>query len=142
MPISEHPQIGTILLCDFSAGFKEPEMVKRRPVVVISPKISVRAGLCTVAPLSTTAPMPTMPYHCRLEITPPLPPPWDEGENWVKGDMICAIGFHRLDFIRVGKDVRGNRLYRYEPLPAADIRRIRCCVLSALGLSALTPGLP
>jgi len=31
MAIAAHPKIGTILHCDFNAGFKEPEMVKRRP---------------------------------------------------------------------------------------------------------------
>src|SRR3546814_2449978 len=44
--IGEHPPTGTILTCNFDAGFKEPEMVKRRPVIVVSPKISIRAGLC------------------------------------------------------------------------------------------------
>jgi hypothetical protein len=68
MPIQEHPATGTILICDFT-GMKEPEMVKRRPVVVISPKIAVRRGLCTVLGLST------------------VPPPWDDGPNWNKGDM-------------------------------------------------------
>jgi len=29
MPISFYPKIGQILLCDFSVGFEEPEMVKR-----------------------------------------------------------------------------------------------------------------
>ena len=39
MPINYPPKRGQILLCDFSQGFKEPEMVKgSRPVVVISTK--------------------------------------------------------------------------------------------------------
>ncbi|MEQ9178418.1 MAG: type II toxin-antitoxin system PemK/MazF family toxin, partial [Nitratireductor sp.] len=34
-------------MCDFNTGFRVPEMVKRRPVVVISPKIKARPRLCT-----------------------------------------------------------------------------------------------
>lgn len=75
MPIQEHPALGTILTCDFNAGFKEPEMVKRRPVVVISPKIAGRYGLCTVVALSLTEPDPIMPYHCQIDIRPELPYP-------------------------------------------------------------------
>lgn len=143
MAINEHPHLGTLLLCDFSAGFKEPEMVKRRPVVIISPKISVRARLCTVVPISTQEPMPKMPYHYELtDICPALPAPYDEGPNWVKGDMVISVGFHRLDFIRMGKDRYGQRLYRYETLPDDDIRKIRSCVLCSLGMGYLTKHLP
>lgn len=142
MPIREHPAPGTILLCDFNQGFRQPEMVKRRPVVVISPKISVRAGLCTVVPLSTSVPQPEMPYHCRIRLDPPLPPPFDADWNWVKGDMVCAVGFHRLDLVRMGKDEKGKRQYRWQTLPTEDLRAVRACVLSSLGLVALTKHLP
>ena len=40
-------------MCDFRTGFKPPEMVKMRPVVVVSGK---RTGVGTVVPLSATAP--------------------------------------------------------------------------------------
>jgi uncharacterized protein YifN (PemK superfamily) len=56
MPLTYHPETGTILICDYNlgGGFIEPEMVKRRPVVVISPRFRHRDWLCTVVPLSTT----------------------------------------------------------------------------------------
>lgn len=142
MPIREHPPIGTVLLYDFDQGFRAPEMVKRRPVIVISPKISVRSGLCTVVALSLEEPSPHMAYHCQIKLDPPLPEPWGDAVRWVKGDMVCAVGFHRLDFPRYGKDEAGKRVYRYEPLQAADMRRVRACVLSALGLGGLTKHLP
>ena len=135
MPIKEHPSPGTILICDFT-GMKEPEMVKRRPVVVISPKITARSGLCTVVALSTVRPGKIMPYH--LELTLALPPPWDGGPNWLKGDMVYAMSFHRLDFVRLGKSFGGQRQYLYKPLPDMQMRAIRRCVLHGLGLSALT----
>lgn len=70
MPIREHPQTGTVMLCDFNAGFRVPEMVKRRPCVVISPKIASRPGLCTVVALSTDRPNPVMSYHCQIDYVP------------------------------------------------------------------------
>lgn len=142
MAIEEHPPIGSVLLCDFNQGFKEPEMVKRRPVVVISPKISIRAGLCTVVALSTSEPKPKMPYHCQITLNPPLPEPWGDTPRWVKGDMVCAVGFHRLDFPRFGKGMDGKRVYRYNAISDEDLRRVRQCVLCGLGLSSLTKHLP
>lgn len=138
MAIERHPKIGTILFCDFNQGFREPEMVKRRPVVVISPPISVRAGLVTVVPLSTSRPAPEMAYHCKITLDPPLPEPWGDQARWIKGDMVCAVGYHRLDLVRMGKDDNGKRLYRTEPLPAEDLKQVRICVLNALGLAGLT----
>ena len=116
MPIKEHPPAGTILICNFDSDFKSPEMVKVRPVVVISPKISGRPGLCTIVALSTTPPNPKMPFHDQISIVPRLPYPWDAESVWVKGDMIYAIGFHRLDLIRVGKDRNGKRIYHFATL--------------------------
>jgi mRNA interferase MazF len=125
--------MGTILICDFSAGFKVPEMVKVRPVVVISPKIAIRSGLCTVVPDNI------MPYHHELrDIQPPLPSPYNEGPNWIKGDMVVSVGLHRLNFVRMGKAATGERRYRYEVLPPDDLKAIRTCVLRGLGFSALT----
>lgn len=113
-------------------------MVKTRLVVVMSPKISMRPGLCTVVPLSTTAPIPVAPYHCQVELDPAPPDPWGPGVRWVKGDMICAVGFHRLDLIRTGKDRSGARTYRFEVLPPGDMAKIRKCILSSLGMASLT----
>lgn len=138
MPIREHPLVGSILTCDFDKGFKQPEMVKRRPVVVLSPKIISRPGLRTVVALSATRPEPVMPYHCQIDISPALPPPFASKGIWVKGDMINAVGFHRLDLIRVGKTHTGKRIYRYETLSDEIIKQIRGCVLRALGMTTLT----
>jgi len=136
--IHEHPERGTILICDYDVGFKEPEMVKRRPVLVVSPKISVRPGLCTIVALSTSPPAPELPYHCKLTLSPALPAPWVSDQVWVKADMINAVGFHRLDFVRLGKDRTGKRIYRYDTIPAGDLQRVQACILKALGLAALT----
>ena len=138
MPIREHPKLGSLLMCDFDQGFREPEMVKRRLVVVLSPKIEAHPGLCTVVALSTTAPNPVMPYHCQIDIHPELPERFQSKQIWVKGDIVCSVGFHRLDLIRTGKDGNGGRNYYYSPLSDSNIKKIRECVLRGIGLSALT----
>lgn len=138
MSIDHHPGLGCIVTCDFDQGFKAPEMVKRRPVVVISPQTSWRPGLCTVVGLSTTAPQPQRPYHCVIELDPPLPPPWT-AEMWVKGDMVAAVGFHRLGLIRLGRDEAGKRrIYRMNVLSTEQLKKVRACVLHSIGLFQLT----
>ena len=125
MPIHEHPDPGTILVCNFDGTFKEPEMVKPRCVVVLTPKIKARPGLCTVVCLSTKPPDPVMPYHCQIDINPPLPKQWDSKGVWVKGDMIYAVGFHRLELIRMGKDRTGTRIYRFDVMPPEQFKQIK-----------------
>jgi len=53
MPINFHPKRGTVPMCDYTTGFKAPEMVKRRQVVVVSPRYRRHTGFCIVVPLGT-----------------------------------------------------------------------------------------
>lgn len=138
MALAEHPPVGLILTCNFEPGFKEPEMVKRRPVVVISPKMRGRENVCTVVALSTTAPARAMPFHCQIDIRPRLPAHFDSDGVWVKGDMVYTVGLHRLDFIRLGKDANGKRRYYTHSTSHDNLTEIRRCVLNGMGLGALT----
>lgn len=138
MPIREHVEKGTILTCNFDGSFKEPEMVKPRPVVVLSPKIQNRHHLCAVVCLSTTPPENVMPYHCQIDIHPRLPRPFESDGLWVKGDMVYAVGFHRLDLIKVGKDRDGKRIDRFDVLSDEQFKLVQKCVLRAMGLASLT----
>jgi mRNA interferase MazF len=138
--IKFHPKIGTILKCDFDSGFKVPEMVKRRPVVVVSPQIAQRASLCTVVAISTERPNIKLPYHYLLEVD--LPPPYEEGPNWIKGDMVYSVSFNRLDLFRSGRDGSGKRVYESPIVTQEQLREIRKCMLCALGLASLTKHLP
>jgi mRNA interferase MazF len=138
MPIRDHPPPGTILICDFDGTFQPPEMVKPRCVIVLSPRIRARAQLCTVVCLSTTPPHQEQQYHCRLDIRPPLPPPWQSDGVWVKGDMIYSVGFHRLNLIRLGKRRDGSRIYRTDLLSEHQMKAVKSCILNGLGLSTLT----
>lgn len=137
MAIQFHPDPGTVLVCDF-AGFRVPEMIKRRPVVVISPRFRQRDGLCTVVPLSTTRPRSVCDYHCNLTFDPPLPAPYNAPRMWVKADMLYAVSFDRLFLPVVGKDDSGKRMYDVRRVADEDLERIRGCVLNGLGLANLT----
>jgi len=131
MAIQFHPKAGTILVCDFRDGFRPPEMVKRRPAVVISPPISARPGLCTVVPISTEPPGRVMAYHVELRELA-LPPPFEAGPNWVKADMIYALSFERLDLFRAGRRPDGKRSYNHVQLSAADFLAVQRAVLASL----------
>jgi mRNA interferase MazF len=116
-------------------------MVKRRPSVVISPQMQGRPNLCTVVPISTEIPRHKMPFHLELPNLA-LPHPFDVGPNWVKGDMIFAASFSRLDLLRIGKGPDGKRVYATQCLSTGDLNAVRRAVLCSLGLSALTTHLP
>ena len=138
MAIQEHPAIGTVLMCDYETGFIVPEMVKRRPVVVVSPRIMDRPGLCTVVPLSTTAPEPIMQYHCQVDLPQQLPDWMTKNDVWVKGDLVAAVSYKRLDLIRLGKNVNGVRTYCFSTVTPETLKKIRRAVLGGLGLAQLT----
>ncbi|MCY4375334.1 MAG: type II toxin-antitoxin system PemK/MazF family toxin [Spirochaetaceae bacterium] len=118
------PHPGTFLMCDFNTGFEPPEMTKRRPVVVISPRPKNRVGLCTVVPLSTAAPNPVRRFH-YLMAERSLPPELRGQDSWAKCDMLCTVSLRRLDW------VSGRRALR---VLDEDLVAIRRCVAVALGL--------
>ncbi|WP_083483475.1 type II toxin-antitoxin system PemK/MazF family toxin [Litoreibacter arenae] len=138
MAIEYHPPRGAIVCANFDQGFKVPEMVKRRLCVVISPPIEARFGLCTVVPLSRSDPEAVQPYHYQFEIPFQMPPNWGNGMRWAKCDMVCAVGFHRLDLLRLGKNAQGVRQYQLNTLSSIHLRHISNGVLASLGLPALT----
>ena len=125
-------------MCDFNKGFVPPEMVKRRPVVVISHKIRRRADLCTIVALSTTAPEERMPYHGIIRLPERCPEWMRRNDVWVKGDMVYSVSFKRLDLIRLGKGIDGKRIYDYRPLHPELMSIVDRCVLSGMGFSQLT----
>jgi mRNA interferase MazF len=123
-----HPGRGTIVICDFSLGFRPPEMVKVRPVVVISPRRRT-TQLATVVPLSSVPPLPVQPWHYQL---PPGAYPPTRHAIWAKCDVVVTVGLARLD--RVKAKIAGRRVYRTFQLAEADLAAILAGVRSALGL--------
>lgn len=138
MPLTFHPRPGAVLMCRYEPGFVKPEMVKRRPVIVIAPRLRHRDKLCAVVPLSGERPNHVEDYHYVLKFAPPLPPPWDAPYFWVKADMVNTVGFHRLDLIRTGRDHEGKRKYLNIRIEPQELKAIQACVLRGLGLGRLT----
>ena len=131
MTIRFNPSPGDVLICDFSAGFKAPEMVKRRPVVIIAPRHRYGPGLVTVTPLSTTPPRPDQIWTAKLYL--PLPPPYGSPVCWVKGDMLYTVSFDRLMPFRIGKNEDGKRIYQPVSLTPEQFATVQRCVLNGLG---------
>ena len=134
MALKFHPRPGTLLICDFDTGFTPPEMVKRRPVVVISPRLRRSSGLCTVVPLSTKMPDTVQRIHHRMEAVS-LPPRLRTENTWAKCDMVTTVSMERLDRVLVGRDRAGRRIYAADPVTDEDLAGIREGVKFALGLS-------
>ncbi len=141
MALTFHPKAGQILLCDFSEGFKEPEMVKKsRPVVVLTPPIRGREKLVTIIALSTKKPDVILPFHYQVpKNSMPQIGRFQQNDTWLKGDMIYTMGFHRLDLIRLGKPnpKTGKRAYFNNRLGRDQMRAIYTCVLHGLNLPRL-----
>ena len=111
-------------MCDF-AGFVEPEIVKKRPVVVIA-RNRANKHLVTVVPLSTTEPEVMENHHFRL---PRNPVPAHKGKTcWAKCDLVATVSLERLDRLKDG----WNRVV--PGVSDADLRAIRLCVVNALQL--------
>ncbi len=141
MSITFHPQPGMVLICDFSTGFRAPEIVKRRPVVVISPRTRRKTQLCIVVPLITTPPVPVELHHHCLDPAS-LPAPLATRQTWAKCDMLMTVSLVRLDRVKMGKDpATGKRIYASGTVTPSDLKAIQIAVLSALGLYRLTNAL-
>ena len=137
MSLKFHPRLGMVLMCDFNIGFKVPEMVKQRPVVVISPPPRRFTQLCTIVPLSATVPNQVEPFHHRMN--PNSLPGWlAEKECWAKCDMLYTLSLARFRRIILGKDPGGKRIYANKTVTEDDLEAIRRGVMVALGMVEAT----
>lgn len=110
-------------------------MIKKRPVVVISPRPRRGKQLCSVVPLSTTIPAPIEDHHHKLNPRS-LPGTFSKNETWAKCDMIATVSLSRLDRVMV-KDGLGKRSYVSNRIIEEDLQSIIRCVLHHFGLSRL-----
>lgn len=139
MPLQYHPHPGDILLCDFGTGFVAPEMVKRRPVIIVSPRLRRRAGLVAVVPLSTTPPETIEDYHCRIVLARQLPQPFEGPEMWAKCDMLATVALSRIDRFKAGR-VAGSHARKFVDgkISAEQLLEVRRAILCGLGMPQLT----
>lgn len=131
--ITFHPHAGTVLICNFH-GCVMPEINKRRPVIVVTPRLRYRDGLVMVVPTSTTEPKHLQPYHVRLARNPHPNEP-EERLVWAKCDLITNVSMARLDRFKVG-----YRKYYAPSISGKDLERVRAGVLAALGFANLHSG--
>jgi uncharacterized protein YifN (PemK superfamily) len=130
MSLNFFPRAGQVYVCDFS-GFKEPEMIKPRPVIVVSPKLPHRSEIVAIVPISLTAPIHNLPFCYRLSKNYHPDEP-DDLPCWAKADMLMNIGLYRLSAFKVGV-----RKYAYPTLTADDLAAVRHAVLCGLGLDSI-----
>lgn len=50
MVLNYFPRAGEVLVCDFR-GFKIPEIVKPRPVIMVSPRLPYRSEIAAIVPV-------------------------------------------------------------------------------------------
>ena len=136
MPLSYYPRMGEILVCHYGQHVILPEMNKTRPVVVIGPRLRRRGELVGVIPLSTTAPSSVEEYHVRLELTTPLPAPFESTTMWAKCDMYASVSLARLDrFKQARSRYGGPRKWMSAQLSEQEIALLRRALLSGLGFA-------
>jgi mRNA interferase MazF len=117
-----HPRPGDVLMCDFGTCFKPPEMVKKRPVVVVSQRSD---QLALVVPLSATEPAKFELWHWEMSLDS-LPPTLRDERCWAKCDMVTCVALSRLDRVKAGKCPRtGKRLFVSYKVTVADLEQIR-----------------
>jgi len=113
-------------MCDFR-GSVDPEINKRRPVIVVTPRLPYRDGLCMVVPTSATAPMYAQPFHVRLSRN------YHPNEDaslpvWAKCDLITNASMKRLDRFKVAQ-----RQFIAPRISDEDLKAVRRGILAALG---------
>lgn len=91
--LTYQPKPNTIIMCNFE-GFISPEMVKNRPVLVLT-RNKKNPKLVTIVPISTTEPYEITNLH--IEIVGPI----DGKKAWVKCDMVTTVCLERLDRLRI-----------------------------------------
>jgi uncharacterized protein YifN (PemK superfamily) len=139
MAIKYPPDMSEILLCDFVQakeqslqGFVVPEMIKRRPVAVVS---TPEYGRCVVVCLSATTPKHRKPWHYEINWEPLLPSPYDKSPTcWALGDHVYTASYKRLSLFPGGKDPQGKRIYLKRYLRPEQLGGIRAAIREALFL--------
>jgi len=115
MPLKFYPPSGQVFVCNFSS-FKEPEMTKIRPVIIISPRLPYRSEIVTVVPISTTRPKHDLSFVVRLSKNY-HPKEADDLACWAKCDMMNNLSIARLDMFKVGR-----RKYYYPTLNPENLK--------------------
>ncbi len=133
MALRFQPKPRSVVYCDF-AGFRVPEMTKRRPVIVLRAHKRNRR-LVYVVPLSTSPPEPPQPYHYRFARSPVVHA--EPIEAWAKCDMVAVVSIERLTIGRQKQEGSESNLRQFAPMISKEeFAAIRACVANAFGFVA------
>jgi len=136
MPLRYQPRPGDIFMCAFPECFDVPEMVKTRPVIVVSPQLPGRRDLVCVVPISHSDPVQMCEHHCVVPVR--MLPKFMQatgGDRWAKCDMLYTFSTRRLSPVEHGRrDARGKRGYEYPKVDRATLDIVRRAVASSLGI--------
>jgi uncharacterized protein YifN (PemK superfamily) len=116
-PVNFTPAAGMVLMCDFM-GFRKPEIIKTRPVVVISERTR-NYSTCIVAAISTV--MPTDLRTIKVEI-PMLKYSFLKATSYVKCEIVNTVRNSRLFLLRKNGAGIDSRLTMLEPADLAAVR--------------------
>ena len=95
--LSFQPKPGSVVFCDFK-GFIMPEIIKKRPVVIIA-KHKHSPELVTVVPISTTAPHVILQHHIEMEEQ--FCDLYLRGKkSWIKCDLVNTVSLERLHLVK------------------------------------------
>lgn len=125
------PKPGLIVICDYSTGFREPEMVKPRLAITISPVLKNRQDLVTVVPLSSTEPDKLFDWHVPVDIDVPH---WGAIPRWAKCDMLATLGRRRMNLPHTKNAVTGARKYHQLSIGEDLLFQLRRAAAVALGI--------
>ena len=90
--------------------------------------------MCTVIPLSTTAPNNPQNYHYEFHVPFELPEKWKRGTVWAKCDMIYAVSLQRCNLLQGKKDRQGKRSYILNSISSVHLKEIESCIMHSLGM--------
>jgi mRNA interferase MazF len=128
------PKPGIIVTCDYTTGFKKPEMIKPRLAVTISPVMKHRQDLVTVVPLSMTEPDELLDWHIQIDNDVPH---WGPGPRWAKCDMMATLGLWRMNLPHTNP-AGGKRKYHQLSVGPEKVAALRMGVAAAIGLVIVT----
>ncbi|WP_369926200.1 type II toxin-antitoxin system PemK/MazF family toxin [Xanthomonas sp. NCPPB 2632] len=121
------PRAGTLAICRFPAPgmAAAAEMVKNRPVIVVSRILRGRHGLATVVPVSMTRPNVPRRWHVLVPADA-MPHGWSDkpGERWAKCDMVTTVSLERLSLANARRHA-GRPVYGGAEVDELILRQIR-----------------
>lgn len=134
MALRYPPKVGEIYMCEFPPCLSPPEMVKKRPVIIVAPPRKGGPDLVTLVPISMTDPEPVEPYHAEIPKTDLPKPLWGKnGTRWAKCDMLYTLNVSRLELARTDRQ-GGVRTNVPGKLTHATLLTVRQAIAKGLGI--------